>query len=816
MALPILGTVLGAFGVEAAKGVAGAADEALAALFGKRATEVLEEVADRVRAYTGGVPPNHDLERTLRLVQLTASLLVLRGYESAEEAARFDSRAETPPPFIAAAHGWLRDQIGLCPRMTVRDNAALVAEMESALDGFLRSGDPAESASARIAAVEDAVWAELVGGAGAAPPDFRARFMGEAEGTPGWRDVFRALVREALKDKPRVQVAFVASRLAALRDDSARMGAVLAAIAGDAAALRGMVAEMARDVSATRRNTEDILHGQQRLPAAIVEQLMAAMEARGHVARAREEGLERRTILALARRLRNEDAPDLDQAIAALDQAVEIALATIRRGERTSNEDAFVDQVLAQVARQTRAGAFDAAARTVDDGLAELDRREAEQRASFQRSRASLLEAGIAQDTLRRDAPSVARRVEALVAMDHPERPSWAPAYRVRWDAFHDEGAAKGVNFALEVAASLAARMGDTAVTSDERGDASNRIGTVLRTLGARESRTGRLEEAVVAFRLALEQWARDRVPLAWARAQNNLGNALRTIGERESHTARLEEAVTTFRLALEEWTRERAPLDWATTQNNLGNVLRVLGERENGTGRLEEAVVAYRLALEERTRERVPLDWAMTQNNLGNVLRALGERESGTGRLEQAVVAYRLALEERTRERVPLDWAMTQNNLGSALATLGERESGTGRLEEAVAACRLALEEWTRERVPLDWAMTQNKLGTALQALGVRESSTRRLEEAVAVYRLALEERTRERLPFRWARTMENWAQAEEALGELEEPRRHWQAALEHATAALEEYERAGANFDIRTATTLRDRLRSRLATLP
>ena len=113
-------------------------------------------------------------------------------------------------------------------------------------------------------------------------------------------------------------------------------------------------------------------------------------------------------------------------------------------------------------------------------------------------------------------------------------------------------------------------------------------------------------------------------------------------LGERESGTARLEEAVAAYRDALKEWTRERVPLDWAMTQNNLGNALETLGERESGTARLEEAVAAYREALQEWTRERVPLDWAMTQNNLGIALQTLGERESGTARLEEAVAAYR------------------------------------------------------------------------------------------------------------------------------------------------------------------------------
>jgi exonuclease VII small subunit len=72
------------------------------------------------------------------------------------------------------------------------------------------------------------------------------------------------------------------------------------------------------------------------------------------------------------------------------------------------------------------------------------------------------------------------------------------------------------------------------------------------------------------------------------------------TLGARESGTSRLEEAIAVFRAALEERTRERVPLEWAATQNSLGNVLATLGARESGTSRLEEAIVAYRATLEE------------------------------------------------------------------------------------------------------------------------------------------------------------------------------------------------------------------------
>jgi len=159
--------------------------------------------------------------------------------------------------------------------------------------------------------------------------------------------------------------------------------------------------------------------------------------------------------------------------------------------------------------------------------------------------------------------------------------------------------------------------------------------------------------------------------PLDWAMTQNNLGLALSRLGERENGTARLEQAVAAYRLALEEWTRDRVPLAWATTQSNLGNALFRLGEREGGTASLEAAVAAYQLALEECTRDRVPLDWAMTQTNLGFALACLGEREDDPARVEQAVLAHRAALEVFSPEDSPAYHAVAQENLEAALAIL-------------------------------------------------------------------------------------------------------------------------------------------------
>jgi tetratricopeptide (TPR) repeat protein len=103
-------------------------------------------------------------------------------------------------------------------------------------------------------------------------------------------------------------------------------------------------------------------------------------------------------------------------------------------------------------------------------------------------------------------------------------------------------------------------------------------------------------------------------VPLLWATAHCNLGNALTNLGAREPGTARLEEAVLAYRDALAEQTRERVPVDWAWSQAGLGSALQALGYRESGIARHEAAVVAFNAALDVQTQERVPLIWARTR----------------------------------------------------------------------------------------------------------------------------------------------------------------------------------------------------------
>jgi tetratricopeptide (TPR) repeat protein len=390
----------------------------------------------------------------------------------------------------------------------------------------------------------------------------------------------------------------------------------------------------------------------------------------------RDPRLTEATFIELARRI-TDDASDFDTALRELERAVAVAIRVQEDGARGSNLGDFVDEVLRRAAELAAVSDFDGAGSEIDAALA---REEAESTAR----RLRLLDAGLEQAILARDAARAADRVAARIALEVPDPAAQFGALRAEQDRWYARGNKQGLNFDLEVAIALARALCARAGDADQRGATQNNLGNALRALGGREAGTERLEEAVAAYRATLQEFPRDRVPLQWAAVQINLGAALARLGEREPGTDRLEAAVAAYRAALEECTRDRVPLDWAMTQVTLGTALQNLGEREAGTERLEEAVAAYRAALEEFTRDRVPLKWAATQMNLGNALLTLGGREAGTERLEEAVAAYRAALQEWTRDRVPLDWAMVQGNLANVELAFFDKTRDAAHLDRA------------------------------------------------------------------------------------------------------------------------------------
>jgi tetratricopeptide (TPR) repeat protein len=244
------------------------------------------------------------------------------------------------------------------------------------------------------------------------------------------------------------------------------------------------------------------------------------------------------------------------------------------------------------------------------------------------RSCLPLLEEALQLDKLALNGRSAAEMLQRMAAIEHPENRDEQIRYLTdRADKFYERGETGGDNAAMLVAAS--------------------------------------------AYRIALTEIPRDRMPVYRANTLTNLGNTLMRLGERSSGTACLAQAEVAYRAALAELAElphDSLPLDWATTQMNFATALRTLGERENDRVRLEQAVGAYRAVLTELTPTLSPFDWAMAQMGLGNALRSLGLIEGGTAGLEQAVEAHRAALMALPADQSPIEWAMVQGNLGAAL----------------------------------------------------------------------------------------------------------------------------------------------------
>ena len=290
------------------------------------------------------------------------------------------------------------------------------------------------------------------------------------------------------------------------------------------------------------------------------------------------------------------------------------------------------------------------------------------------------------------------------------------------------------------------------------------------------------------------------RVPLDWAATQNNLGNALRALGERESGTARLEEAVAAYRAALEEWTRERVPLDWAMTQNNLGNALssaRRARERHGaaggggrrlsgGAGGTDPRARAARLGHDaEQSRQCAP-DARRARERHGAAGGGGRRLSGGAGGKDPRARAARLGHDaEQSRQCAPSARRARERHgaAGGGGRRLSRGAGGTDPRARAArlghdaeqsrqcalrrsASARAARRGWRRRSPPIGrrW---RNGPASACRSTGprrrtisamrsrrsaTRESGTARLEEAVAAYRAALEERTRERVPLDWA----------------------------------------------------------------
>jgi hypothetical protein len=88
-------------------------------------------------------------------------------------------------------------------------------------------------------------------------------------------------------------------------------------------------------------------------------------------------------------------------------------------------------------------------------------------------------------------------------------------------------------------------------------------------------------------------------------------------LGERDSGTARLGAAAAAYRAALEERRRERVPLDWAESFGNQGVALALIAARTNNGALAETAVRQIEAASETAYSGGNEYTWAFFQKRL-------------------------------------------------------------------------------------------------------------------------------------------------------------------------------------------------------
>jgi tetratricopeptide (TPR) repeat protein len=197
-----------------------------------------------------------------------------------------------------------------------------------------------------------------------------------------------------------------------------------------------------------------------------------------------------------------------------------------------------------------------------------------------------------------------------------------------------------------------------------------------------------------------------------------NIGDALGDEGGRASGdqaAALLEQAVQAYRSALEVNTKADLPRDWAFTQVHLGNALNDEGERASGekaAGLLEQAAQAYRSTLEVYTKADFPRDWAKTQSRLG-------------GLYHEGLFRYYLALE--IEQQLFFFDSSTDNALGLIEANLtAEHFDVCAKKATSMATALSSGETIVRDTLllPCAWAAGDTVKASAAKAALIVEAS--------------------------------------------------------------------------------------------
>jgi len=748
------------------------------------------------------LPANHDLLRTIRVAHLTALDKITRRHVDFLQTVPGAEIGDADRAFQPVIRDWIDDRLSILRPGKIDHDTITEDQVRRVLDDMVHPSDvegfaAGQQQSRKI--TERYALDEIEKGTNkTVPPIFRRLFNGD-DG-PGWYDIFALFVNEQIKTNERFRSIFVAAELV----DIKRLGAATeqrigGLVKAGTVSIVAEVQQLAITITSIKEDTTAIRAAQTALPEAVVARLLEALDARGETARAHEAGVGRKVILELARRFKEEDVTDFDQAVLELHSAVDIAINVIKQG-RGANIDELVQETLRIIADKTTVGDFQGAADAADHAFARWEKEEKEQRRRSLQVGIALLNAGLKQDLLLRKASAAAQKARKIIEIQitSPSDAQYFTSLIASQNEYYSIGRYSGKTVYLLVAIELAKFTLTIAKTREERIGTLGSLGTYLAVLGDRSGNRFHLVEAIETYERALHEMDIQNSPHEWAKLQSNLGNVLQLLAEYDKNANYLVDAISAYRAALSQLKQETLPYDWALCQNNLGNALQRLSEALNDPEPLKAAIHAFNETLKVHTRDNAPLEWAASQQNKASALTALGERENNPVTLELAVQACRAALEIRTPENCPYDSAESNYNLGRTLQTIGELTGRSGYIEEAVLAQQNAINVITQEDTPFLWANCQYQLGKSLSAIGRYKNRTECLRQSIEAFSAAITGYPQERYPLPRAHAQNELGIALAAMGEITNNPSLLGEATKCFTAAIDGYEECKANHFI------------------
>ena len=285
------------------------------------------------------------------------------------------------------------------------------------------------------------------------------------------------------------------------------------------------------------------------LGGAILDLLVKAYAE--ELARARDvaEGF----IHEMAKKVAGDRNLDFEGKKQAVRNAIDIYEREIAGGQTLTNIDAIVDEALARARSLVDVGKSGLAQATLRRAAEAMRREEEERRERYVAGITVLFnrERDIALATYGGEAAADA--IITLAEAIHGANAAMvARALNSEAATLYEYGRDRGSNVHLTALIALRRKLLDAASSDDKRGIAHNNLGNALSTLGERESGTARLEEAVAAYRAALEERTRDRVPLQWAMSLGNQGLAMMGLADRNKDVAMAKTAFEQINTAYE------------------------------------------------------------------------------------------------------------------------------------------------------------------------------------------------------------------------------------------------------------------------